>query len=265
MTDPYLARFAQADTIVPGGVQGYDRYAYVNNSPVRYNDPSGHYNECSVALEGCVKSKTPPGLNSGKADNEVDDGEQYGELQGESGQEIPCNNIGATCNVQSTVFRPIVGGGAGQYVDVNWRFLQAGPPGWVILLTEIGHNIIQFTKIYAGAEWGQEPSATTIVEYSKYADLSYGPRIGSMFTSIDSLTIVNDFNEPINSLTVDVEYDHPSEIYIPDKFSFDQTIPPNSAMVFPDMGKVPDVITISMTITMYTENYYGSTTHLITP
>ncbi|KXK10958.1 MAG: YD repeat-/RHS repeat-containing protein, partial [Chloroflexi bacterium OLB14] len=40
--DPSLGRFAQADTIVPSGVQGYDRYAYVNNSPVIYTDPSGH-------------------------------------------------------------------------------------------------------------------------------------------------------------------------------------------------------------------------------
>ncbi len=40
--DPSLGRFAQADALVPGGVQGYDRYAYVNNDPVRYTDPSGH-------------------------------------------------------------------------------------------------------------------------------------------------------------------------------------------------------------------------------
>jgi len=40
--DPYLGRFAQADTIIPGGVQGYDRYGYSNNSPLRYTDPSGH-------------------------------------------------------------------------------------------------------------------------------------------------------------------------------------------------------------------------------
>ena len=59
-------------------MQGYDRYAYVNNSPVRYTDPSGHYNECSVALEGCVKSKTPPGLNSRKADDEVVSGGKDG-------------------------------------------------------------------------------------------------------------------------------------------------------------------------------------------
>lgn len=40
--DPSLGRFAQADTVVPGGVQGYDRYAYVNNSPINYTDPTGH-------------------------------------------------------------------------------------------------------------------------------------------------------------------------------------------------------------------------------
>ena len=42
--DPSLGRFAQADSIVPGGVQGYDRYAYVQNNPLRYTDPSGHRN-----------------------------------------------------------------------------------------------------------------------------------------------------------------------------------------------------------------------------
>jgi RHS repeat-associated protein len=40
--DPLIGRFAQADTINPGGVQGLDRYACVNNSPINYVDPSGH-------------------------------------------------------------------------------------------------------------------------------------------------------------------------------------------------------------------------------
>jgi RHS repeat-associated protein len=43
--DSALGRFAQPDTIVPEGSQGvqaWDRYAYTNNNPVRYNDPSGH-------------------------------------------------------------------------------------------------------------------------------------------------------------------------------------------------------------------------------
>jgi RHS repeat-associated protein len=40
--DPTLGRFVQADTIVPGGVQGLDRYAYTFNNPLKYTDPSGH-------------------------------------------------------------------------------------------------------------------------------------------------------------------------------------------------------------------------------
>jgi hypothetical protein len=37
---------AQADTIIPPGVQGLDRYAYVNNSPMNFVDPTGHKPQC---------------------------------------------------------------------------------------------------------------------------------------------------------------------------------------------------------------------------
>ena len=43
--DGSLGRFLSVDTIVPEssqGVQAWDRYAGMNNNPVRYNDPSGH-------------------------------------------------------------------------------------------------------------------------------------------------------------------------------------------------------------------------------
>jgi len=46
--DSSLGRFAQADTIVPSGVQGLDRYAYVNNSPLNYVDPTGHFSEDEI-------------------------------------------------------------------------------------------------------------------------------------------------------------------------------------------------------------------------
>ena len=46
MYDPQVGRFTSADTIVPGGVQGLDRYAYVDNSPVNYVDPTGHQRGC---------------------------------------------------------------------------------------------------------------------------------------------------------------------------------------------------------------------------
>ena len=55
--DPALGRFAQADTVVPDGVQGWDRYAYTNNNPVTYNDPSGHciWDLCIVEGIGVVE------------------------------------------------------------------------------------------------------------------------------------------------------------------------------------------------------------------
>jgi RHS repeat-associated protein len=46
--DPALGRWLSPDTIVPEGVQGtqaWDRYAYSNNSPVVYSDPTGHWIE----------------------------------------------------------------------------------------------------------------------------------------------------------------------------------------------------------------------------
>jgi RHS repeat-associated protein len=42
--DASLGRFIQPDTMIPAGqgVIGFDRYAYSNNNPVRFNDPTGH-------------------------------------------------------------------------------------------------------------------------------------------------------------------------------------------------------------------------------
>jgi RHS repeat-associated protein len=53
--DPAAGRFIQPDTIIPGGVQGLDRYGYVSNNPIRYTDPSGH------------KACTDDGICSGQA------------------------------------------------------------------------------------------------------------------------------------------------------------------------------------------------------
>ena len=50
--NPRLGRFISADSIVPepGNPQALNRYSYVNNSPVRYDDPSGH----GAPLPPCV-------------------------------------------------------------------------------------------------------------------------------------------------------------------------------------------------------------------
>ena len=46
--DSAVGRFVSADIVTPRGSQGLDRYAYANNDPVKYVDPSGHTaTECS--------------------------------------------------------------------------------------------------------------------------------------------------------------------------------------------------------------------------
>jgi RHS repeat-associated protein len=64
--DPALGRFTQADTIVPEmqGTQAWDRYAYVNNNPVLYSDPSGH----CVDSSGNVNGDQAPYGDSGPCD-----------------------------------------------------------------------------------------------------------------------------------------------------------------------------------------------------
>jgi RHS repeat-associated protein len=50
--DPALGRFVSPDTIIPNnqGVQAWDRYAYVNNNPIAYNDPTGQCLNCVLII-----------------------------------------------------------------------------------------------------------------------------------------------------------------------------------------------------------------------
>jgi len=43
--DPVLGRFLTPDTFIqyPASTQGYNRYTYVNNNPLSFTDPSGHF------------------------------------------------------------------------------------------------------------------------------------------------------------------------------------------------------------------------------
>lgn len=43
--DPIIGRFLSADTVIqfPETTQGYNRYTYVNNNPLSFTDPSGHF------------------------------------------------------------------------------------------------------------------------------------------------------------------------------------------------------------------------------
>jgi len=64
--DPQLGRFVSADSLVPNPSrpQGFNRYSYVLNSPLKYRDPSGHIN-CALLgdagdIQGCNDAKLAP-------------------------------------------------------------------------------------------------------------------------------------------------------------------------------------------------------------
>jgi len=54
--EPALGRFLQPDPLVPepGNPQALNRYAYVNNNPLRYNDPTGHCPWCIAIGVGAL-------------------------------------------------------------------------------------------------------------------------------------------------------------------------------------------------------------------
>ena len=55
--DPGIGRFVQPDSIVPGGPQTLNRYTYASNSPIVFNDPSGHKPCWATAHYSCDLSK----------------------------------------------------------------------------------------------------------------------------------------------------------------------------------------------------------------
>jgi len=63
--DPQLGRFVSADSLVPNPSrpQGFNRYSYVLNSPLKYRDPSGHRTctaqQAATGDETCNQNITP--------------------------------------------------------------------------------------------------------------------------------------------------------------------------------------------------------------
>jgi hypothetical protein len=51
-SSPYINRFIQPDTIIPdpSNPQAWNRYSYVGNNPVNFNDPTGHCPTCLAGL-----------------------------------------------------------------------------------------------------------------------------------------------------------------------------------------------------------------------
>jgi RHS repeat-associated protein len=86
--DPSLGRFAQADSIVPGGVQGLDRYAYVFNSPLNLVDPSGHNPECGP--DGVWCDDDPGNDNDYPSMPLPGDDELFEYIESESSPDVVC-------------------------------------------------------------------------------------------------------------------------------------------------------------------------------
>ncbi len=59
---PYINRFLQPDSIIPDQTnpQSWNRYSYVRNNPVKFNDPSGHSEDCKQITNECNDEKTNP-------------------------------------------------------------------------------------------------------------------------------------------------------------------------------------------------------------
>jgi len=59
MYDPTIGRFVQPDTLVPsaGSSQAWNRYAYVNNNPINFTDPTGN----CAGYSWCYIPTNPPG------------------------------------------------------------------------------------------------------------------------------------------------------------------------------------------------------------
>ena len=68
--DAYLSRWTQPDSIIPdGNPQSLNRYSYVNNSPIGYNDPSGHRftDQMTDPVEKDIIKQTYPSLAGANA------------------------------------------------------------------------------------------------------------------------------------------------------------------------------------------------------
>jgi RHS repeat-associated protein len=80
MYDPAIGRFIQPDSIVPqpSSPQAWNRYAYANNNPSRFTDPSGH-KACERQDENgnCVSDGTPSSHPGGDSATPPDVGVEW--------------------------------------------------------------------------------------------------------------------------------------------------------------------------------------------
>jgi len=170
--DPYLNHFTQPDSIVPGGVQGMDRYAYVNNNPIRYNDPSGHAaTPCIVVCPGDDGSNSSSGSSGGAG------GSGSGSPGGGSGGSIGGSSNSNLTNAQKKVMSLL--GFTDPAAYLAWaiknpdydEYLQNVTPGSIVRVTVADIDAYQYTYdfmvvAYNGGYAFYSPSDGQIVDGS---------------------------------------------------------------------------------------------------
>jgi RHS repeat-associated protein len=146
--DPMTGRMAQADTIVPGGVQGLDRYAYVNNSPVMYADPTGHYPDgndywsisLTINLSNSISVNTQnsqyyPNSNSGLSGS-------YGNLCGDIALEMIHDTYAGSDEPLAHFFTNREATSMGDNATNAWQlgaeFAKSFPAGWTATTRQFG-------------------------------------------------------------------------------------------------------------------------------
>jgi len=166
--DNTTGRFAQADTIVSGGVQGLDRYAYVNNSPVNYVDPSGHTiqgqcnwmknYDCDIygAAAAKLAAKAAMGDRRSCIRNPMCD--DPGIASSNSGNST--SNTGAGATTSGTGMTNAKGldfiGYSDWERDVLINLMNSGPTGYGMVMYILAHNVhLTFDDMIEGngAQW----------------------------------------------------------------------------------------------------------------
>ena len=110
--DSQLGRFVSPDTEVPEsqGTQALDRYAFVNNNPIRWVDPTGHSIDCGIGEANCQAGTIVPLIVSR---------DTWGAM--EPGYHVACGPLGACASTgyNEGYYDPVSNpGGYAEYADL---------------------------------------------------------------------------------------------------------------------------------------------------
>jgi hypothetical protein len=94
---PYINHFTQPDSIIPDQTspQSWDRYSYVQNNPLRYTDPTGHYacgdgeeHDCNGHQQDPTKNPHPPKPPKPPKDSKKDDDNILSDTKNDEGSPL---------------------------------------------------------------------------------------------------------------------------------------------------------------------------------